>query len=78
MIFFMVLTCTRSAIQQVVHEAPLNLRLSVQNPVELDRKPSSFPHQAAFPSPREQSENEVLVCKSSNLHARVLFNFTAS
>lgn len=80
LIFFMVLTRTRSAIQQVVHKAPLNLRLSVQNPVELDRKPSSFSHQAAFPSkllfpPRA---NEVLVCKSSNLHACVLFNFTAS
>lgn len=34
--------------------------------------------QAAFPSLCEQSENEVLVCKSSNLHAHVLFNFTAS
>ncbi len=35
-------------------------------------------HQAAFPSLCERTENEVLVCKSSNLHAHILFNFTAS
>lgn len=42
------------------------------------RKVVFVSHQAAFPSPCKQSENEVLVCKSSNLHAHILFNFTAS
>ncbi len=46
--FYRVLTCTRSAIQQVVYEAALNIWLSVQNPVELDRKSSSFPTKLLF------------------------------
>lgn len=52
--FYRVLTCTRSAIQQVVYEAPLNIWLSVQYPVELDGKSSSFPTTLLF-HPRANS-----------------------
>lgn len=46
--FYRVLTRTCSAIWRVVYEAPLNFWLSVQNPVELDGKSSSFPTKLLF------------------------------